>query len=78
MFAATAAQAGELNGCVLNRKIELLCLVPEFIDDTPGMDLLGVTTLAAHQKYGGMRMLRMRTRQVGIVSCEAVHKSLLE
>jgi hypothetical protein len=75
---ATAAQAGKFNGCMLDSKIKLLGLAPELIDYTTGMHFLGVATLAAHQEYCSVRLLRMRTGQVGIVGRQAMNQALLE
>ena len=59
-------------------KIELIRLLSEFVDYTPGMHLLRMTACAAHQKDSGMRPLRVRTCQVGIIGCEAVYQALVQ
>jgi hypothetical protein len=61
-----------------NSEIELMRLLPEFVDHTPGMHLLCMAAIAAHQKDSGMRPLRVRTCQVGIIGCQAVYQALFQ
>jgi hypothetical protein len=63
---------------MLDCKIKLPGLAPELIDYATGMHFLGMSTLAAHQEYCCVWLLRMRTGQVGIIGCQAVHQALLE
>jgi hypothetical protein len=63
---------------MLDCKIKLLGLAPQLCDYATGMHFLGVTTLAAHQEYCSVRLLRMRTGQVGIVRRQTMHQTLFE
>ena len=61
-----------------NCKIELFGPLPEFSDDTLAVHFLGVAALAADQEDSRVRMLWMRTGQVGVVGGQSMHQALLE
>jgi hypothetical protein len=59
-------------------EIELTRLIPEFVDNTAGMHLLRMTTIAAQQKDSSMRPLRVRTCQIAVTGCQAVYQALFQ